>query len=126
MIRAAITAAALLLTMTTGSDAQNGSDGLPKGFSPVPFGPGERMTYRVVLGIVGNVGTGTLEVVDLDTVNGFPSYELHFQLKGGVPLAHVDDSFRSWLDARSLISRRFKQDQKEVRYERHRNFEFLP
>ena len=92
----------------------------------VPFGVGERMTYKVRLGIVGDVGSGSLEVVDLDTIHGRQTYELRFQLKGGVAFAKVDDDFRSWLDTRSLFSRRFKQDQKEVRYERHRTIDFFP
>jgi len=38
----------------------------------------------------------------------------------------VDDKYESWIDTDGLFSRRFKQDQKEVRYERHRTYEFFP
>ena len=125
MTRAVLTAAALILALANGSGAQNGTDpGVT--YAPVPFGVGEKSTYRVTLGIVGEVGSGSLEVVDLDTIRGGPSYELRFQLSGGIPFARVDDDFHSWLDAQSLVSRRFKQDQKEVRYERHRAFDFFP
>ena len=92
----------------------------------VPFGVGERMTYKVRLGIVGEVGSGSLEVVDVDTMRGRQVYELRFRLQGGVAFAKVDDDFRSWMDTQSLFSRRFKQDQKEVRYERHRTIDFFP
>ena len=92
----------------------------------VPFGVGERMTYKVRLGIVGEVGSGSLEVVDVDTLRGRQVYELRFRLQGGVAFAKVDDDFRSWMDTHSLFSRRFKQDQKEVRYERHRTIDFFP
>jgi hypothetical protein len=124
-MRAAFVAAALCLTLAHGSGAQS-STKAPADVAPVPFGVGEKMTYKVALGIVGEVGTGALEVVDIDTVHGHPSYELRFRINGGVPFAHVDDDYRSWLDVQSLISRRFKQDQHEVRYERHRMFDFLP
>ena len=92
----------------------------------VPWGVGERMTYNVRLGIVGNVGKGKLEVLGLETIRGRQTYRLHFELKGGVAFAKVDDDFQSWMDTQSLISHRFKQDQKEVRYERHRTIEFFP
>jgi hypothetical protein len=93
--------------------------------APVPFGVGERMTYKVHLGVLGDVGTGFLQVVDLDTINGHPSYELRFVVRGGIPFARVDDDYKSWLDVGTLFSRRFKQDQNEVRYERHRTLDFL-
>lgn len=124
MFRAALTTAGLILALANGTGAQSPAPSAE--YAPVPFGVGERMTYRVALGIVGEVGSGVLEVVDLDTIRGHPSYELRFQLKGGVPFARVDDDYRSWLDVKSLISRRFKQDQHEVRYERHRSFDFFP
>ena len=126
MIRATLVASAVVLMLTSGSGAQS-TPPAPYAAAPVPFGLGERMTYKVALGIVGEVGTGTLQVdTALDTIHGHPSYKLRFQLNGGVPFARVDDDYRSWLDVQSLISRRFKQDQHEVRYERHRTFDFLP
>lgn len=125
MFRSVATAFVLLLTLSTGSGAQNGA-ALDYKYAAVPFGIGEQMTYRVVLGIVGDRGTAKLGVVDLDTVQGRPAYELRFQLNGGVPFARVDNDYHSWFDAQTLVSRRFKQDQKEVRYERHRFFEFYP
>jgi hypothetical protein len=128
MMRNVVIAVGLLLALSNGSGAQDGTNHSSPGapYAAVPFGIGERMTYKVVLGIVGSVGKGTLEVMDLDTVQGRPTYDLHFRLKGGVPFAHVDDAYRSWFDVQTLVSRRFKQDQKEVRYERHRFFEFFP
>jgi hypothetical protein len=92
----------------------------------VPFGVGERMSYRVRLGIVGDVGSGLLEVEGVDTVRGHETYTMRFQLKGGIAFAKVDDDFRTWMDTQDLFSHRFKQDQKEVRYERHRTIDFFP
>ncbi|MGQ0813454.1 MAG: DUF3108 domain-containing protein [Gemmatimonadota bacterium] len=126
MIRVAVLATTLVLALSNGSGAQSNASSSANTYASVPFGVGERTTYKVVLGIVGDVGEGSLEVVDLDTVQGRPAYELRFRLKGGVPFARVDNDYHSWLDAYSLVARRFKQDQKEVRYERHRFFEFFP
>jgi hypothetical protein len=119
-------AATLIFGLGNSASAQNAAPANPDRYAPVPFGVGERATYKVVLGILGDVGTGSLDVVDLDTVQGRPAYELRFRVSGGVPFARVEDDYHSWLDAYSLVSRRFKQDQKEVRYERKRFFEFFP
>lgn len=96
------------------------------GYAPVPFGPGERMTYEVKLGFIGKVGKGSMEVTSIDTVHGFPTYLLRMQIEGGIPFARVENDYQSWLDMQKLLSRRFKQDQHEVKYERKRTLEFFP
>ena len=127
MLRMAVMAATLVIGLGTSASSQSLAPvNTSSKFAAVPFGVGERATYKVVLGILGDVGTGSLDVVDLDTVQGRPAYELRFRVSGGVPFARVEDDYHSWLDAQSLVARRFKQDQKEVRYERKRFFEFFP
>ncbi len=91
----------------------------------VPFGPGERLDYQVSLGIV-HVGNGFFQVMGVDTVRGHPTYRLEMQLHGGTMFVKVDDRMTSWLDVRSLVSRRFEQDQKEFRYKRQRTLDFFP
>jgi hypothetical protein len=127
MLRRLLLTPALLFVLAAGSGAQESSFASSNHVAAVPFGVGERMTYSVRLGIVGEVGSGLLEVDSvLHTVRGQDTYALRFQLKGGVAFAKVDDDFRSWLDTEDLFSHRFKQDQKEVRYERHRTIDFFP
>ncbi|MBX6363975.1 MAG: DUF3108 domain-containing protein [Gemmatimonadetes bacterium] len=94
--------------------------------APVPFGVGEKLVYTVSLSPFGEVGDGSFEVVELDTIHGHTTYRLQMRVKGGVLFAKVNDHYESWLDVHSLISRRFKQDQKEVKYERHRTLDFFP
>ena len=91
----------------------------------VPWGVGEQALYQVRLGGVP-VGSGSMEVLGIRNVGGHPTYHTRFRLAGGVPLARVDDKFESWIDVAELFSRRFKQDQKEVRFERNRTYEFFP
>ena len=91
----------------------------------VPFGVGERAVYQVKLGSF-TVGEGLLESPRLDTIRGHTAYLLKFNLKGGIPFARVDDRFQSWLDVKTLASRRFDQNQKEVNYKRHRILDFYP
>lgn len=92
----------------------------------VPFGPGEQATYHVRLGALGTVGRGSMHVTGIETVDGRPTYRTRMQISGGIPLARVDDKFESWIDVEGLFSRRYWQDQKEVRYERRRAFDFFP
>ncbi|HSL69111.1 MAG TPA: hypothetical protein VK864_02660, partial [Longimicrobiales bacterium] len=57
---------------------------LTSAFSPVPFGPGERMIYKVELGMFGKVGNGAIQVEGIDTVHGYPTYRLRMDLEGGI------------------------------------------
>lgn len=91
----------------------------------VPFGPGERAQYQVKLGVM-NVGQGSMEVTGVERVHGHPTYRARLQIAGGIPFARVDNRFESWIDVEGLFSRRFHQDQKEVRFERSRRFDFFP
>ncbi len=103
--------------------AQSGVDSTRP--AAVPFGPGERLSYDVSLGII-HVGSGSFTVGGIDTIRGHPTYRLEMRLHGGTMFVKVDDNLTSWLDVHSLVSRRFQQDQKEYRYERHRTLEFFP
>jgi len=114
----------------TPAATQNGHGSYPtadlSSVADVPFGLGERLTYKVTLGMFGGVGSGAMEVLELDTIHGRPTYRLRFTVNGGVMFAKVDDTLQSWLDVSSLVARRFEQNQKEVNYKRHRTFEFFP
>lgn len=92
----------------------------------VPFGPGEKMTYRVTYGILGRRGTANTEVRGVENIRGNPSYHLSFRLKGGALGFSMDDQQESWLDVARLFSHRFKQDLNQTRYERLRTLDFYP
>lgn len=92
----------------------------------VPFGPGEKVVYRVTWGILGKRGTATSEVTGIQNVRGARTYHLKFDVKGGVGPARVDDRQESWLDVNRLFSHRFKQDLDQPRYERLRTLDFFP
>lgn len=91
----------------------------------VPFGPGERLDYEIKMGAFG-VGDGSLEVAGVDTVQGRPSYYLTMRLDGGFLFADVHDFFESWLDVRTLTSRRFRKKIHEVNYKDDRHYAFYP
>lgn len=94
--------------------------------APTPFGVGEHARYRVGYGILRAVGSGSMHIVGVDSVNGYPAYHMHFRLRGGIPGARVNNTFDSWMDVRGLFSRRFEQDTHEVRFRRQRTREFFP
>jgi len=128
MTRAIIPTIALLLAAAPVARAQGtaGSDAAPTTPAAVPFGPGERLEYKVSVGVFGGIGNGSMEVVDVDTIRSHPTYNLRFTLTGGVPFYKVNTRLESWLDVAQLMSRRFEQDQKEGKFKRYRMFDFFP
>jgi hypothetical protein len=93
----------------------------------VPFGVGERAQYRVSYGMLGRVGTGSMEVAGVELVNGHPSYHLDFRLQGRVALVgRVNNQQESWLDVEGVFSRRFRQDIHELNFKRKRERNFFP
>jgi len=93
--------------------------------APVPFGPGERLEYQVKLGIA-SVGEGVMQVHRVEPVRGQNSYHVQMTIRGGIPLARVNDNYQSWLDVGELFTHRFIQDVHQVRYKRFRQFELFP
>lgn len=96
------------------------------GARSVPFGVGERAEYSVSLGIFGDVGEGSMEVVKVQNVHGHQTYHLRFDLQGGIAFAKVDDTLESWLDVAELFTRRIHKDQQEVNYERDQWYDLYP
>jgi len=105
------------VSVTTAARTQNG------GGARLPFASGERAEYQVKLGAV-SVGSGSVEVLGVETVSGVPTFHARMRVSGGVPLARVDDRYDSWIDTEGIFSRRFAQDVHEVRYNRKRSYAF--
>lgn len=135
-MRAFMLLVALVGMTPLGARAQNGPDEtrldslalqypVVPGAARVPFGPGERLVYKVKVGIFG-VGEGQMALEGIDTVRTHPVYRASLAIKGGLGPAKVDDSTTSWFDLRSLVSRRFIQDIDEVGYESYRHYEIFP
>ena len=93
--------------------------------APVPFLDGEQFTYDVRFGAV-KVGTARMRVLGLDTVRTRPAWHVRFNLAGGTFFYQVDDVYESWMDAATLNSLRFIQDQDQGARERKRTFEIFP
>jgi hypothetical protein len=92
---------------------------------PVPFGVGERLEYDVKFGRL-KVGSGSMEVVSIDTIRGLDTWHTVFQVHAGNMFYRVNDQFESWMDRRTGNSLRFKQDLNEGRRDVERVFEIFP
>lgn len=92
---------------------------------PVPFGPGETLSYTVMLGIF-TIGESTMQVAAIEPTRGISTYHLKWRIHGGIPFFKVDTSFQSWIETERLVSLRFIQDQHEGHYTRFREFQFFP
>ena len=93
--------------------------------APAPFGPGERLVYKLKIGIF-NAGQGQMSIPALDTVRGRDAYHIGWTIDGGFMGLGVHDKYESWLDVRTLQSWRFIQDIHEVRYNSFRHYEMYP
>ena len=93
----------------------------------VPFGPGERLTYNVKIGVI-NSGSAHMEVLGIDSIREEPSYHLEMSLKCSLLFGavQVNDHYQSWLGTRSISSQRYISDVNQRTYSRYRNFEFRP
>jgi len=93
----------------------------------VPFGPGEKLTYKVKIGVI-NSGSAHMEVLGIDSIREEPSYHLEMSLKGSLLFGavQVNDHYQSWLGTRSVSSHRYVSDVHQLTYNRYRNFEFRP
>jgi len=93
--------------------------------APAPFGPGERLVYKVKIGIF-NAGEGEMTVQGIDTVRGHVTYHAVMKIRGGFLAAKVNDVYQTWLDVASLLSWRFVQDIHEVNYKSYRDYLMYP
>ena len=127
MRRNALTASMLLLLLLLGVGVRRtgGPDGAPAPATATPFRVGERAQFRASWGILGRVGTGSLSIVELDTIRGRPAYHAVFTIRGGIPGARVDERMETWLDQKRLYSHRFMQRTRYPRFSRDRTREFL-
>jgi uncharacterized protein DUF3108 len=91
----------------------------------VPYGVGERFEYSVKFGFLP-VGSGAMEVAGIDTVRGQLAWHAVFTVHGGTLFYRVDDRLESWMDVRSLVSLRHKQELSEGTRDRQRHFEIFP
>jgi hypothetical protein len=91
----------------------------------LPFGVGERAEYNVKFGFIP-AGSGSMEVLGVDTVRGHAAFHMVFRVRGGIPGYRVMDRLESWMDTQSLAALRHRQELSEGSRDRERQFEIFP
>ena len=89
-----------------------------------PFGPGERLVYKVKVGVFG-VGEGYLSVLGVDDHADGPAYHVAMNIDGGLGPLKVFDTYQTWFDVTTLQSRRFIQDINDPGYSSYRFYEMF-
>ncbi len=89
----------------------------------LPFAPGEEMRFKVKFGIF-SVGEASMSVAGIDTVHAMPAFAVEQRIRAGILGYDLDHRFSSWMDTRTLFSRRFIKDQRAQN--RYREYEFFP
>lgn len=93
--------------------------------APLPFGPGERLEYKVKIGWF-NAGQGELTLMGVDTIRGRTAYRALMHVQGSWLGLGVNDRYHSWFDLETLQSWRFIRDIHEVTYHSYRHYEMWP
>jgi hypothetical protein len=91
----------------------------------VPWGVGERLEYDLKFGKL-KVGSGSMEVSDIEEVRGRESWHTKFEVRGGTFFYRVNDTYESWFDTHTGNSLRFRQDLNEGSRDVERIFNMFP
>jgi hypothetical protein len=118
--RAAITTPAAEITPSSPGSSASGASA-----SGYRVAVGERAVYDVELRGHG-VGTGSFHVIGQEQIEGRNTVHASLRVKGGLLFAKVDDQFESWFDPHRFVSRRFVQNQRELRHTRKRSYDITP
>jgi hypothetical protein len=86
---------------------------------------GEKAIYDVEVRGHG-VGQGSLEIVGRETLDGHTTLHSSLRIQGSLFLMKVNDKIDTWFDPNRFISRRFQQDQHEIRSSRQKNYLISP
>ncbi|MEZ4457376.1 MAG: DUF3108 domain-containing protein [Gemmatimonadales bacterium] len=77
-----------------------------------PFEVGERLEYSAKFGVI-RVGDASINVAQVDTLRGEPTFLFRFRLAGGNFLFKIDNTIESWTTVADFSSLRFRSDSKE-------------
>jgi hypothetical protein len=91
----------------------------PDTLNPWSFPVGERMEYSVTWEGI-RLGSGSLSVEAIDTIQDRPAYRVALEMAGGPPFYRVEDRIVSWIQPVPFSSLQFAQNQKEGNYRRNR------
>ena len=82
--------------------------------SPLPFGPGERITYHVNAKGMGSIGTATMTVEGPVDVRGTPTFLLRSRTTAGFGPFKGSQLSESWFDPVAIRSLRFHERERRL------------
>lgn len=91
----------------------------PDTLYPWSYPIGERMEYSVTWEGI-RLGSGSLSVEAIDTLQNRAVYRVALEMEGGPPFYRVEDRIVSWIQPVPYRSLQFAQNQKEGNYRRNR------
>jgi uncharacterized protein DUF3108 len=97
-----------------------------RGRTPLPFAPGERITFRVSIGGVGTIGRATMSVEGPVDVRGTSTYLLRSQTRAGMGPFKGSQLMESWLDPLTGGSLRFHEQEHRIFRSHHVMTEIFP
>ena len=113
-------AIALLAAAVTGVDAANAQPG------QLPFSIGERLSYKVSVAKVGNIGRAEMWIEGPIEIRGVSTWLLRFDFSAGRGPLRAMDQTSSWLDAGRMSSQRFFKKEKHVLARHEERVEIFP
>ena len=93
---------------------------------PLPFGVGERLTYRARAARMGVTGRGSMWVEGPVTVRGRHVYLLRFDFRAGLGPVKAVDETESWLDPVAMASLRFHKHERHPLSKHSERIELFP
>lgn len=91
----------------------------PDTLYPWSYPVGERMEYSVTWEGI-RLGSGSLSVEAIDSIQNRAVYRVALEMEGGPPFYRVEDRIVSWIQPDPYRSLQFAQNQKEGNYRRNR------
>ena len=91
----------------------------PDTLYPWSYPVGERMEYSVTWEGI-RLGSGSLSVEAIDSIQNRAVYRVVLEMEGGPPFYRVEDRIVSWIQPDPYRSLQFAQNQKEGNYRRNR------
>ncbi len=91
-----------------------------------PFKVGEKLVYSTIFNFVKS-GQSTMEIIGQETIDGHSAYHIRFQTQTAPffdKVYQIRDNMESWIDARTLFSRRFQKKLAEGKYRKEYAVDF--
>lgn len=92
---------------------------------PTPFSTGESLAYDVKYGPL-TVGSGKMDVLAVEVVNGRAAWHVRLELRAGIPGFRVVNVLESWIDTLTLSSLRYRQETNQGGKNDRREVEIFP